>query len=163
MLDGLDDINWGSLQHAYGPADDVPDHLRALTDPARFDDALESLYGTVFHQGSRYSATPYVVPFAVELIAGGVQPARLLRWLTSLVAGYRNPINPGLWCDGEHLHQWGTTAPVTDPHRNLDHGTTPAILAAIWHHAAQGSALWLALLSDDDPAVVTSTDDATSL
>ena len=133
MLDGLDDINWGALQHAYGPADDVPEHLRALTDPARFDDALESLYGTVCHQGSRYSATPHVVPFAVALIAGGVQPARLLRWLTHLVAGHRNPINPGLWCDGEHLHQWGTTTPITDPQLELDHGTEPRRLRRPQH------------------------------
>ena len=87
MLDGLDDIDWSTLQHAYGSADDVPDHLRALTDPARFDDALEALYGTVFHQGSRYPATPHVVPCAIALISGGVQRARLLRWLRGWLRG----------------------------------------------------------------------------
>ena len=30
MFDGIDDIDWGSLTHAYGPADDVPGLLRSL-------------------------------------------------------------------------------------------------------------------------------------
>ncbi|MEV1147390.1 hypothetical protein [Micromonospora sp. NPDC049799] len=29
-LAGLDDLPWESLHHAYGPAVDVPDQLRAL-------------------------------------------------------------------------------------------------------------------------------------
>lgn len=34
LLDGLDEVDWGSLHHAYGPATDVPGLLRALVDPA---------------------------------------------------------------------------------------------------------------------------------
>jgi hypothetical protein len=33
MLEGLEDIDWGSLGHAYGTATDVPDLLRALASP----------------------------------------------------------------------------------------------------------------------------------
>lgn len=30
MLEGLDAVEWGKYEHAYGPAVDVPDQLRAL-------------------------------------------------------------------------------------------------------------------------------------
>ena len=66
LLDGLDDIDWGSLQHAYGAASDVPGLLRALADPSSASRELErgaqreghsvreqvqwTLWGNVFHQ-----------------------------------------------------------------------------------------------------------------
>ena len=39
VLDGLDDIDWKSLEHAYGSAADVPDQLRDLVsgDETRID------------------------------------------------------------------------------------------------------------------------------
>jgi hypothetical protein len=30
MLEGLDDVGWETLHHAYGPATDVPQLLRAI-------------------------------------------------------------------------------------------------------------------------------------
>jgi hypothetical protein len=30
MLEGLKGVRWGELSHAYGPADDVPDLIRAV-------------------------------------------------------------------------------------------------------------------------------------
>ena len=75
MLEGIDDIDWSVLEHAYGPATDVPDLVRALV-AASADErekALRTLYGNVFHQGTRYEATAHVVPFLLDL----VRPARL--------------------------------------------------------------------------------------
>jgi hypothetical protein len=70
MLEGLDSIPWGKLRHAYGRASDVPGDLRALRSdqPGIREGALDRLYGTIFHQGKRYEATPYAVPFLCELI-----------------------------------------------------------------------------------------------
>ncbi|MEV4709105.1 hypothetical protein [Actinoplanes sp. NPDC049316] len=63
MLDGLDEVDWAALTHAYGPAHDVPELLREA--------ALSDLYGRIFHQGTVYTATAAAVPFLVELAAEG--------------------------------------------------------------------------------------------
>lgn len=70
MLEGLAGIDWGSLNHAYGAAADVPDLLRALASPERKvrSRALYGLYGNIWHQGTVYEATAYAVPFLIELL-----------------------------------------------------------------------------------------------
>ena len=154
MLDGLHSINWPSLTHAYGSAEDVPEQLLALTDPERQLSALTALYGNIFHQGSRYPATPYAVPFLVELIEAGILRAELLDYLKHLVAGYFSTRERGLWCNGQTLHDWsGASHPVTSPDEDLGYGTTPRLLGAIWQRVAAATPLWLALLSDDDAGI----------
>jgi hypothetical protein len=71
MLEGLPAVNWKRLTHAYGPAGDVPDRIRALTspDPEQWVDALDGLYATLCHQSCTvYEATPPAIPFLVELL-----------------------------------------------------------------------------------------------
>ena len=70
MLDQLDNVPWHSLTHAYGEASDVPGQIRALTSSVeqRREEALSQLYGNVFHQGTRWEASPFVVPFLYELV-----------------------------------------------------------------------------------------------
>ncbi|MBO6938272.1 MAG: HEAT repeat domain-containing protein [Deltaproteobacteria bacterium] len=66
MLDGLDSIDWSSLEDAYGPAVDVPDLLRAIAggEPR----AVGTLEAHIFHQGATYyPAAPPAVPFLIEL------------------------------------------------------------------------------------------------
>jgi hypothetical protein len=89
MLDGLDDIDWGSLSHAYGEASDVPEIIRSLLSPDAAEDAAYGLYGNIFHQGTVYSATGAAVPFLYELL---VQPdmkgrSGLAHLLASIAAG----------------------------------------------------------------------------
>lgn len=71
LLDGLDDIAWNSLVHAYGAAGDVPELLRALLadDDEKRRNAQEELFGNIWHQGTVYEATAYAVPFLRELLA----------------------------------------------------------------------------------------------
>lgn len=71
MLEGLDTIQWGQLNHAYGSADDVPDLIRALAhdDDDIRDKTLYALYGNIWHQGTVYEATSYAVPFLIELLS----------------------------------------------------------------------------------------------
>jgi hypothetical protein len=85
-FEGLDRIPWPDLHHAYGPATDVPDQLRALrsSDPAARDWAAFALMGNVYHQGARWPASAHVVPFLVALVDDPGTPdragvARLLR------------------------------------------------------------------------------------
>src|SRR5260221_6553853 len=70
MLEGLDRVDWAHLTHAYGPATDVPDLIRALASPdtATRHAAYDALYGTIWHQGSVYAATGSAVPFLIELL-----------------------------------------------------------------------------------------------
>lgn len=71
MLDGLDAIDWTHLTHAYGPAVDVPGQLRDLAggDREARRRARWSLYGNIFHQGTRYPATAAAIPFLVTMLA----------------------------------------------------------------------------------------------
>lgn len=56
-------LDWACLWHAYGPARDTPDHLRALAgeDFEAQRGALDHLAFSVVHQYSVYPVTPFVV------------------------------------------------------------------------------------------------------
>jgi hypothetical protein len=68
---GIDDIDWGSLEHAYGPATTTPAYLRALlaTDRAVRNEAVEHLWSAVTHQGTVYSATAAAAPYLLAILA----------------------------------------------------------------------------------------------
>ncbi len=86
MLEGLDDVPWDQLQHAYGAASDVPGILR---DIARGDaEAVDALYGNVWHQGTVYEATAPTVPFLVQLLeVSGPSRVPLLHLLGLIAEG----------------------------------------------------------------------------
>ncbi len=92
MLETLGDIDWTRLGHAYGSAGDVPDQIRDLraSDPEVRKRARESLFGNIFHQGTRYEASAFAVPFLLELVRAGDTPERaeILWLLISLAIGY---------------------------------------------------------------------------
>lgn len=70
MFAGIDEVDWTSMEHAYGPADDVPGLLRGLAsaDPAEREQALDGMYGAVHHQGDVYACTLACIPFLFELV-----------------------------------------------------------------------------------------------
>lgn len=70
MLKGLDQVNWHQLQHAYGPADDIPELISSLTVKGRKirKRTLEKLYSTIYCQGMIYQASAYAVPFIIGLL-----------------------------------------------------------------------------------------------
>lgn len=77
VLDALTEVDWASEAHAYGPADDVPDLLTAVAaGGADADEAIDELFGSVWHQGTVYSASPHVVPFLAELVRSGALSIR---------------------------------------------------------------------------------------
>ncbi|WP_327114729.1 PBS lyase [Streptomyces sp. NBC_01341] len=71
MFAGIDEVDWASMEHAYGPADDVPGLLHGLAsaDPAERESALDGMYGAVHHQGDVYACTLACIPFLFELAA----------------------------------------------------------------------------------------------
>ena len=115
MLEKLDTIPWNELQHAYGSAADVPDTIRSLTfsDKELRKNALWVLYGNIFHQGTRYEATPYAIPFLFELIESEYIEERhkLIYYVVHLALGYENSyllegINPRqIKAELRHAHE----------------------------------------------------------
>ncbi|MFJ9725733.1 HEAT repeat domain-containing protein [Streptomyces sp. NPDC101209] len=78
MFTGIDEVDWASLRHAYGSAEDVPGLLRGLAsaDPAERETALDGMYGAVHHQGDVYDSTLASLPFLLALVASETVPER---------------------------------------------------------------------------------------
>ncbi|MGW6391816.1 hypothetical protein ACWFR1_15210 [Streptomyces sp. NPDC055103] len=89
--DALEAIAWGSLEHAYGSAGDVPDQLRALYRPEEeaqraadaralltsAEDAADALLASLYHQGGTVcSAAVAALPF---LVRAATDPAVTVR------------------------------------------------------------------------------------
>ncbi|GGN50448.1 hypothetical protein GCM10011579_005240 [Streptomyces albiflavescens] len=71
MFTGIDEVDWASMQHAYGSAEDVPELLRGLASPCpqERETALDGMYGAVHHQGDVYDSTLASIPFLFALVA----------------------------------------------------------------------------------------------
>jgi Leucine-rich repeat (LRR) protein len=90
MLERLDDIDWGALTDAFGPATAVPQALRGLIafDADEREAALFRLYDGLCHQQCTVAeATAYAVPFLLELSDADAVPDRdrILRLLGDIV------------------------------------------------------------------------------
>lgn len=71
----LDDPLWGRLQHAYGPASDIPALLKQLRSSTGPDEGpWESLWSSLCHQGDVYTASYAAVPHIVMLAVGTKSP-----------------------------------------------------------------------------------------
>jgi hypothetical protein len=91
VLEGLDQIEWHTLEHAYGEADDVPALLRSMASQGEETSgtALGALSLSICHQGTVYSASAYTVPFLIELLTSEVIVCKdcLLTLLAHLAGG----------------------------------------------------------------------------
>lgn len=114
LLLGLKNVDWHAIEHAYGPAIDVPDLLLALVYPTSaskkiIDEALRNnrtvrehviwtLWGNVFHQGTVWQATSHVIPFLFEILRDGPNDVELQEFLVSylhhLALGYPADLFP---------------------------------------------------------------------
>ncbi|MEL7471605.1 MAG: hypothetical protein AAFN27_24390 [Pseudomonadota bacterium] len=90
-LEGLDDIDWAGLTHAYGSAADVPAQLRAVATGSKTEreKAWYDLYGNIWHQGTVYEATAHAVPFFVRLANDQTRDdlGEILEYLSELADG----------------------------------------------------------------------------
>ncbi|MFJ7960778.1 PBS lyase [Streptomyces sp. NPDC096319] len=140
MLTGIEEVDWASLGHAYGPADDVPELLRGLAsaDPAERETALDGMYGAVHHQGDVYDSTLACIPFLLELVADpGVQDRGGIVELLTSIGGIELD-------DDEELDELGSEDEEFIPAANY------AMAAAA---IAAGADVFLGLASDADPEV----------
>ncbi|MGW5781121.1 PBS lyase [Streptomyces sp. NPDC003863] len=140
MLTGIEEVDWASLGHAYGPADDVPELLRGLAsaDPAERETALDGMYGAVHHQGDVYDSTLACIPFLLELVADpAVQDRGCIVELLTSIGGIELD-------DDEELDELGAEDEEFIPAANY------AMAAAA---IAAGADVFLDLVSDADPEV----------
>ncbi|SFD48895.1 hypothetical protein [Streptomyces aidingensis] len=86
----LDTVQWQSLTHAYGSAEDVPELIRALyqDDEETAGAALDGLLATIHHQGSVYPASAPAVPFLVHAARHVTGRREELLMLLSLLADH---------------------------------------------------------------------------
>lgn len=80
VLRGLDGVDWGSLSHAFGAAENVPGLLRGLIseDADIRWAAYDELTNTVWHQGTVYSVSSHVVPFLIAMLSSPDTPDKRL-------------------------------------------------------------------------------------
>ncbi|MFE8936529.1 HEAT repeat domain-containing protein [Streptomyces sp. NPDC007872] len=140
MLTGIEEVDWASLGHAYGPADDVPELLRGLAsaDPAERETALDGMYGAVHHQGDVYDSTLACIPFLLELVADpGVRDRGGIVELLTSIGGIELDDEEEL---GELPGMEGEFIPAAN------YAMAAAAIAA-------GAGVFLGLVSDPDPEV----------
>jgi|GEM_PF-6897398 len=84
--DNIPNIAWHRFRHSYGNASDIPRMLRTLFDAdlETWDQALESLINTIFHQNTVNHATALVMPFLVAYIADCPNEKKAMLLLTLL-------------------------------------------------------------------------------
>ncbi|WP_217548619.1 hypothetical protein [Streptomyces sp. GbtcB6] len=110
MFDGLHDIDWASMEHAYGSAEEVPALLWALRSPDAEERrrALDRFYGAVHHQGDVYPATAASLPFLFELAADGATPERAAV-VALLVSIGQESLERGFEDDGTEIEYYPPT------------------------------------------------------
>ena len=98
MLEQLNQMNWADVKHAYGPATDVPKDIQNLAsqDKKVRGKAMYNLCGNIFHQGTRYEATPYAIPFLLELLSSDTvqEKEEIILLLVNLALGYEDEYLP---------------------------------------------------------------------
>ncbi|WP_438030074.1 hypothetical protein [Sorangium sp. So ce233] len=138
MLDGLDEIDWSALEHAYGPAEDVPRDLRGLLaeKAGERNKAWNRLVNNLNHEDTPEPAAIEAVPFLIELAGSpSVQDrARLLVLLADLASG------------GEHSGYLTDGYPVLTPESDDP-------LDELHARVAEGRGVVVALLDDKAAAV----------
>ncbi|POR34110.1 PBS lyase HEAT domain protein repeat-containing protein [Tolypocladium paradoxum] len=82
ILQGIDSVDWASLQHRHGHATDIPTWIKQLQyeysgprGSARAA-ALAKLSDCLVHRGSHWEASPHAVPFLLKLLAEVRTPVR---------------------------------------------------------------------------------------
>ena len=139
LLQKVAQFDWSKVEHAHGPAVDVPDLFRALAEgnkKAR-DEAWYTLYGNLWHQGTIYAATAQTVPYFCELLPL-LPPEEQVRLLVYFVRLYNGQ---GYWS----VHQSLTALP--QPVDMLDQiQQEQKVIAATREAVTQGAPIYIEIL-----------------
>ncbi|MCA9173976.1 MAG: hypothetical protein KDB14_05760, partial [Planctomycetales bacterium] len=102
MLDGLNDIDWSRVNHAYGTCEQVPGMLRQLARGDSVSHVLGWLQECCFHQETHYEANGVILPFLLEIAGSPETPGRerilptLLDWFWG-IEDLEPPKSPAQW------------------------------------------------------------------
>jgi len=115
MFEGLNDIPWAELTHAYGSAEEVPMWLRQLRSPLERvrEEALSNLWGSLCHQNWICPATGYAVPYLIELLQEPTAQDndQILRLLADIVAS-ADTLDEATWRENDGVPQWNVPAHI---------------------------------------------------
>ncbi|EFL19751.1 HEAT repeat domain-containing protein [Streptomyces sp. C] len=78
IFEGVDRVDWSSMGHAYGTAEEVPLWLEQMAspDPDIRESGFSSFYGAAHHQGDVYGCTAASLPFLLALAGDPRAPDR---------------------------------------------------------------------------------------
>lgn len=96
VLSGMNAIDWSMINDCYGPANEIPALLRAaLSDNKDHRDfAFHLLHQTVWHQGSIYEASSFVVPLLQSMLVSPQTPDKgaVAFLIACLATGYSESV-----------------------------------------------------------------------
>jgi hypothetical protein len=141
----LQEVEWGKIEHAYGPAADVPEMIWTIVQGVEAE-ALRAggeLANNLNHQGSIYPATGLAVPFVIEALRMTKAGPRVRAGLLSLLAGIAG--GAAAWINEEPV---GTES--GDMGDGWDAISFRDVFAAVW----RGEGLYARLLASDPDADV---------
>ncbi|RMI32372.1 hypothetical protein [Nocardia stercoris] len=96
------DVDWATLEHAYGDASDVPGWIAGLAAAEIVEQSLYELWGAVLHQGTLYTSTaPAMTAIAALLGAGRSADAENTAWLLLAFAESVRDYEKVGWADAE--------------------------------------------------------------
>src|SRR4051812_21934085 len=94
----MGETDWSILTHAWGAADQTPEHVRRLAaaDPAVRRQARGDLANTLAHQGIRFTATAAAVPLLFELLEDPevAEKDEIIRLLVLFAVGFTERFLP---------------------------------------------------------------------
>lgn len=160
MLEDLDKINWAKLTHAYGAASDVPQQIRNLgsKDEVTRQNALSALYANIFHQGTRYQATPYAISFLYELLfAEGIEDkSSIVFLLINLALGYEDAYLPYGFNEKEfrqELLEYEESLSEAEKTENEQFGYNAQSLIACYENVKKGLPLLLKFVNEENQSL----------
>ncbi|MFB7382466.1 HEAT repeat domain-containing protein [Kitasatospora purpeofusca] len=118
----LEDVDWSSMGHAYGSAEEVPLWLERMAspDPEVRDEAFTSFYGAAHHQGGVYRCTTASIPFLFALADDDGTPDRaaVLGLLMSIGRAALDCDPEGIYCSayGDMSTPYAETVPRMREH-----------------------------------------------
>ena len=157
MLESLDLIPWQDLERSraietfFDSVSDLPILLRQLLshDETERSYALGRLYESLLHQGTRCSATPYVISFIIELCGEPSVPnrERLLYFWSHAITSYFSIQERPRWGDGEKIYSGGKVDKLA-----IECGFDEE-LHQIYRESLKGEELLYQLLNSDEPKI----------
>ncbi|HEY1013258.1 MAG TPA: hypothetical protein VGE07_11175 [Herpetosiphonaceae bacterium] len=159
MLSSIATLPWGGLSGCYDQTPEIAEAILALAraDPAQRSKGLSTLWSCIWHQGTRYEVSPYVVPFLYELLAAPATRGKheIINLLAYLALGFPDEYVPSgfdilaarqTWVDFERIA--------------IEENYEPALRFALRgseqaHYDAVGGGIHtlINLLDDGEPAV----------